>query len=311
MTLQPLRILLGPTASGKESLALHLAETTSAEIISVDSMKIYQGMDIGTATPDPETLAKVRHWCINIVDPRQGFSVAQYVDAAEEALREIEAAGKEHLLSGGTALYYKGLTEGLFDGPGAEQPLRDEFRAYAEEHGLEALHSRLKDLDPEAAENIHPNDLRRVVRALEVVTMTGEPISSQQTQFGQQRTDRKITMVGLLWEREELYDRIHQRVDRMLAAGLEEEARKLYEMEPPLSKQARSAVGYAELFDYFAGKHDYNTAIELIQRNTRHLAKSQMTWFRKFDCHWVKMTKGRELPELAEEVLEVWERKLT
>ncbi|MFH0910066.1 MAG: tRNA (adenosine(37)-N6)-dimethylallyltransferase MiaA, partial [Planctomycetota bacterium] len=188
----PLRILLGPTASGKERLALCLAERAGAEIVSVDSMKIYRRMDIGTAKPGPRALARVRHWCVDIVDPWEGFSVAEYLARAEAALADIESRGKRHILSGGTALYYKALTEGLFDGPSADEALRRSLLEEARAKGAGALHERLSALDPRAAEKIHPNDLRRIVRALEVVARSGRRLSDQQTQFGRLRADRGV-----------------------------------------------------------------------------------------------------------------------
>jgi tRNA dimethylallyltransferase len=306
----PLRILLGPTASGKERVALSIAEATGAVIISVDSMKIYRGMDIGTATPPAEVLKRVPHRCVNIVDPGEPFSAARYHETAEAAMAELDAAGRAYILSGGTPLYHKVLTEGIFDGPPADPALRRRLEEEAEAHGVEALHERLSTFDPDGAGRIHPRDLRRIVRALEVFEQTGRPITEHQTQFGRLRSDRAVAMVGLHWPRDVLHERIHARVDRMLAEGLEAEARALYDREPPLWKQARAAVGYAELFDHFDGHLDRPAAVELIRRNTRRLAKSQMTWFRKFDCDWIEMEAGRGAEALAAQVRELWARRL-
>jgi len=302
----PLRILLGPTASGKERVALAIAEAEGAHIVSVDSMKIYREMVIGTAAPTGEMRARVPHHCVGMVDPDQAFSVAEYRAHAEAALEAVESVGGTHILSGGTALYYKALVEGLFDGPSSDPALRAQLEAEAEADGNQALHTRLARVDPEAAERIHPNDLRRIVRALEVVETTGKPISVHQAQFGAVRSDRPVCMVGLRWPREVLHRRIAERVDRMRAAGLVDEARRLYARRPPVARQARAAVGYAELFAHFDGEHDPDTAFELICRNTRRLAKSQMTWFRKFDCRWVELDASRSTGDVADAVREAW-----
>jgi tRNA dimethylallyltransferase len=306
----PLRILLGPTASGKERTALILAERLGAAIISVDSMKIYRGMDIGTATPGPEVRSRVEHRCLDIASPHAGFSVAQYRDAAEAAMAELEAAGRPFLLSGGTALYHKVLTEGLFEGPGADPALRRELTERADRAGGEALHAELAGLDPAAAARIHPHDVRRLVRALEVCRLTGRPLSAHQTQFGSRRRDRRIAMVGLRWPRPVLHERIHARVERMLQAGLEEEARRLWERPEPLSRQAAAAVGYAELYAHFAGSLDRASAIEQIRAHTRQLAKSQMTWFRKFPCRWIEMAEHRSPETVADRVEALWAETL-
>jgi len=273
-------------------------------------MKIYREMNVGTATPPADVLARIPHWCVNIVAPSEAFSVARYLEYAEAALATIEDRGERHILSGGTPLYHKALAEGLFPGPGADPQVRDKLTAIAREQGPRVLHERLAQVDPQSARRIHPHDLKRVVRALEVVERTGRPMSAHQTQFGRPRTDRAVAMVGLLWDRQELAERINERVERMLAQGLVEEAHSLYEREPPLSAQARAAVGYAELFAHFAGRLSRDEAVDRIKRNTRRLAKSQMTWLRKFDCQWIPMSGERDAGELASEVLASWEQRL-
>lgn len=311
MTKAPFRILLGPTASGKESAALQIADKISSDIISVDSMKIYRGMDIGTATPSVDVLGRKKHWAINIVDPSESFSVAQYNEYVEGVVEQLESEGKEFIFSGGTALYHKILTEGMFDGPGEDSFLREELKMEAEKYGVEHVHDKLKRIDPMAADKIHPNDIKRVIRAIEVVTLTGIPISSQQVQFGKRRTDRNISMVGILWDRDKLYARINHRVDLMFEKGLLEEVEALFRSGIILSKQASVAVGYAELFSYFNGDISFDEAKELICRNSRHLAKSQMTWFRKFDCHWIEVDESTSLAEVAEKTLAFWNSDLS
>jgi tRNA dimethylallyltransferase len=306
----PLRILLGPTASGKEMTALAAAERIGAEIVLVDSMKIYRGMDVGTASPTGQMRRRVRHWCVDLVDPWEAFSVAEYLRCAENALASIEAAGGSHILSGGTALYLKAITEGLFDGPGADPELRSMLDRIADAEGSEALHRRLCAADPAIAEKIHANDRKRIVRALEVIEKTGRRMSEMQEQFGRLREDRRVAMAGLFWDRETLHERISRRVDRMLAEGLVEEAKMLFEHSPPPAKQAAAAVGYRELYAHFRGECSLDEAVELIRRNTRRLAKSQMTWFRKFDCEWIEMREAETREATAVRVLEAWERTL-
>ncbi len=297
-----LRILLGPTCSGKERLALACAERLGGEIVSVDSMKLYRGLDVGTAKPAAADRARVPHHCLDLVDPGAEFSVARYLEAAEAAIAAIAARGRPVVLSGGSALYYKALLEGLFPGPGADPEVRAVLREQAAQEGPEVLHARLAELDPAAAARIHPRDLRRLVRALEVHSLTGRPIGEWQQEW--QRGARDTTagwrypaaVVGLDWPREELYRRIHERVDRMLAAGLLEEARGVYERRAELGRTPLQAVGYKEFFPYFAGELPLAEAVELLKKNTRHLAKSQLTWFRKFPVAWLPMS-----PELTPE----------
>jgi tRNA dimethylallyltransferase len=306
----PIRIILGPTASGKEKTAVMAAEKLGADIISADSMKIYTGMNIGTATAPTEYQKKVKHWCINIASPHESFSVADYLSNAESVMADLDSKDKEYIFSGGTALYYKALTEGLFDGPSASSELRDKLNLRYETEGAATIHEELKKLDEVSAERIHPNDKKRVIRALEVVLLTGTPISHQQTQFGKLRQDRKIASAGILWDRDVLYRRINKRVDIMLDRGLVNEARELFERKTPLSRQASAAVGYAELFQYFREEIDFDTAVELIKRNSRRLAKSQMTWFRKFNCEWIEMNEDLTADDVSSMVIEIWNRQL-
>lgn len=316
MTCRPLlHILLGPTASGKERTALACAKTLGGEIVSVDSMKIYRGLDIGTAKPSPEMRATVPHHCLDLADPSELFSVARYVEAAEKAIDAITATDKPVILSGGTALYYKGLLEGLFEGPGADPALREELKQRAREEGAAALHAELVQRDPVTAGKVHPNDIRRVVRALEVVLLTGTPISEHQAQWAsndEKQPDMQDIfpncIVGLAWPRDVLHQRIAQRVDRMMEAGLLNEARRVYDMRETLSRTPLQAVGYKEFFDYFDGKATLEEAVDLLKRNTRHLAKSQMTWFRKFPCTWIEMDEELSVDEVAQAVMNAWTR---
>lgn len=273
--------IVGCTASGKGTLGRALAEAFHAEILSVDSMKVYRLMDIGTAKPDPEIRARIPHHLIDVVDPSESFSAGRFVEHAQEAIRGIHARNRPVFAVGGTVLYLKTLTEGLFQGPAANPALRQALLKQAEEHGSEALLRQLAAVDPQTASRLHRNDLKRIVRALEVHQLTGQPISSFQTQFGRLREDYDMLFLGLRHGREELNRRINERVRRMLQKGLVEEVRALYARVPPLSPQARDAVGYAEIINHFQGKCSLSDAVEKVKVNTRQLAKHQRTWFRR------------------------------
>ena len=299
----PVRVILGPTASGKGRLAIELGRRFPVEIVSVDSMKAYRGMNIGTAKPSAEDREAVPHHMIGVLDPSERFNVGKYCSMALEAIEEIRDRGRRPLLVGGSALYIKGLIWGLFEGPEAQPELRKKLRQTAEERGSQALHDRLKEIDPEAAGNIHPNDLKRIVRAIEVYEVTGEPLSEQQNEFESgPRLDN--IMVGLRWPRDVLHERINRRVDRMMEEGLLEEDK---EVRPRMGPQAAQAVGYKELMQYLDGEVTLEEAVEQVKAKTRQLAKHQMTWFRKFDgVHWIDPT-GFETPqELAKEAARIF-----
>jgi len=288
--------ILGCTASGKGSLARALAREIGGEILSVDSMKVYRGMDIGTAKPTPEQRAAVPHHLIDVADPWETFSVARFVELADRAVAEIHARERPVIAVGGTVLYFKCFYEGMFAGPSADPKLRAEIRSRAKEDGLEALHRELAEIDPEAAARIHRNDLRRIERALEVYRLTGTPISRLQKQWDRdsiRRPDWDWTLIGLRREREAANRRINERVRRMIAAGLVDEARRIWSDPRGVSDQARQAVGYAELFDHFEGKLELDRATEEIKIHSRRLAKQQRTWLRRLpNVHWIELEGG-------------------
>lgn len=293
----PCWILLGPTAGGKTAVSLELAQRHPVEILSVDSMQVYRDMDIGTAKPSPEEMERVPHHMIDVVDPEEKFNAARFRRMALEAMEGIRQRGRRPLLLCGTPFYLKALLWGLFEGPGADEDIRARLRREAEEHGSAHLHRRLAEVDPESAERIDPNDMKRVERALEVYELTGRPISERQDQFeGAPEIDH--VSVGLKREREELYERISRRVDRMMREGLVEEVRSL---EARLGPQAGQAVGYKEIISYLEGEISLEEATRLIKRNTRHLAKSQMSWFGRFPIHrWIEISEGCSAVEIAE-----------
>jgi tRNA dimethylallyltransferase len=273
-------VLAGPTASGKTTLGLELAGRMNAEIVSMDSMTLYRGMDIGTAKPDQEVQNRVRHHLIDVLDPWESGGVAWWLAKAAECCREIEVRGKRVLFVGGTPLYLKALLRGLFDGPPADVELRRRLTEESIRDGEPALHRRLAQSDPITASRVHPHDVRRIIRALEVWELTGSPMSAWQQQW---TNPPQNSMPRCLWldvPREELYQRINARVREMVNKGWVEEARALLRLPKPLSKEASQALGYAEIFEYLQGRADLEETIERVQIRTRHFAKRQITWFR-------------------------------
>lgn len=296
----PLLVILGPTASGKSDLAMAVARRAGAEILSVDSMQVYGGMDVGTAKPSPAERAEVRHHLLDVVGPGESFTVARFVELADAVIADAARRGVPLVATGGTPLYYKALFEGLFEGPAADEATRARLRALPGEE----LYRRLKEADPAAASRIHPNDQKRLVRALEVHELTGSPISSFQTHWTAPRPRHGAIWVGLEWDKEALNRRINARVKAMMAAGWLEEVRRLVETGP-LSHTAAEATGYRELIDHLAGKLTLEEATERIKIATRQLARRQMKWFRRFrDVTWLK--GDHPVEQLTAQVLQRW-----
>lgn len=291
-------LILGTTASGKGRLAFELTKSIDAEIISIDSMKVYRRMDIGTAKPSAQERELIQHHLIDIVEPSDSFSVGTFHEEALQAIKMIKSRGKKIIAVGGTALYIKALLYGIFEGPGSNEQVRTELRERAEAESLAELHRELTVVDPVAAGRINPNDSKRIIRALEVYTITGKPISSFQKQWethdtGSTQNDinHGWMVIGLRRERIDTNSRINQRVKKMILAGLVDEVKSLLDEEKPLSKQARCAIGYAEIIQYLNGRMDLKDATELIKKNTRRLAKGQRTWFKTFkDVHWLDIS---------------------
>ena len=290
-------LIPGVTASGKGRLAFDLAEHLDAEIISIDSMKVYRRMDIGTAKPPKEARQHIKYHLIDVVEPSDSFSVGAFIDAASDAIEQIKSRNKKIVAVGGTALYIKSLLYGLFDGAGTDENIRAELRARAEAEGLAQLHRELTKIDPEAAERINPNDARRIVRALEVYQLTGKPISTFQKQWQQRQMKHEWTIIGLRREKADASSRINRRVKKMIDVGLVDEVKSLLDEEKPLGKQARCAIGYAEIIEHLSGKTSLEDAIESIKINSRRLAKGQRTWFKTFqNVHWLDIAED-ETPE--------------
>ena len=272
-------VLTGPTGSGKSAVALLLAEQIGAEIVSMDSMTLYRSLDIGTAKPTADDLARVRHHLIDVLEPWESANVAWWLDRAADTCADIRSRGRRPLFVGGTPFYLKALLCGLFDSPLADPVLRQQLEAEAERIGPTELHRRLAGVDPKTAARLHANDVRRVVRALEVWELTGQPISAFQQSWD--APPAPLPCVVLDWPREELYRRIETRVEAMLAAGWLDEVRRLAELPRPLSKEAAHALGYRELLAHLNGTGlGWAETVALIKTRTRQFAKRQLTWFR-------------------------------
>ncbi len=296
--------LAGPTACGKSESALCLAEKLNAEIISLDSMAIYRSMDIGTAKPSRDDRDRIRHHLIDLIEPTAEFSVAEYVAAAASACGEILARDRVPLFVGGTGLYLRGVLRGVFVGPAADWEIRSRLEHEEAQHGAGYLHSALQQRDPDSAARIHPNDQRRIVRALEVLELTGQPLSSQQRQLPFSPEMRPEHVYWLSPPRDWLHERINLRVSHMLHQGLISEVEGLLAMEGQLSHTARQALGYKEVIDYIDGDVDLATCESLIQTRTRQFAKRQCTWFRNLEeCQELKIAGSESANEIAELVL--------
>ena len=296
--------LTGATASGKTALGVAIARELGAEIVSLDSMAVYRKMDVGTAKPTLEERGGVPHHMLDVVDASEPFSVVEYMRQAAEAVRGIRERGAIALFVGGTPLYLKTMLFGVFDAPASDPRLREELRAIAEKEGPYALWSILREEDPESALRLHQNDIKRVVRAIEVVRLTGKPMSAQLKEFSAPPLFEPGRIFILTRERDELYDRINRRVDEMMRAGFLEETRRLFESDPPPGPTASKAVGYRELKDVLDGRLALDEAVETIKRLTRNFAKRQETWFRSLTAQGARRigAGGKSADALREEI---------
>lgn len=272
-------VIVGPTASGKTGLSLMVAKRVPAEIISADSRQVYRRMDIGTAKPDPDARRLVRHHCIDVADPSEVYSAGMFAEAGRAAVADILSRGRLAVAVGGSGLYLRALVDGLFDGGFRDHGLRTRLNREAIESGTAALHDRLRAADPDSAEKIHPNDLKRIVRALEVAELSGRPMSRMQREETRP-ADFNTLWYGVRWPRESLYRRIDDRVDRMMRAGFLEEVRGLLASGRTGADPAMDALGYRELTAHLQGRLTLDDAVEAIKMRTRQFAKRQMTWFR-------------------------------
>jgi len=307
--------IVGPTAAGKSLLALRLAARCGGEIVSADSMQVYRGMDIGTAKPGPEERARVPHHLIDVADPAEPFSVAAFQRLARAAVEHVAAAGRLPVVAGGTGLYVRALLHDYdFTPPGREPRIRDELARRAQEEGPAALHRELEGVDAVAAGRIHPNDARRIVRALEVYRTTGRRLSDTWLR-GAAGPLYDSLVIGLRLDREELYRRIDQRVENMVRAGLAGEVRDLMARGYTPALISGQALGYKEIVTYLQGRGSLEEAVAQIKRATRNYARRQMTWFRKEPgVVWIDVA-SRTPAELEEQVAGLirarWERRMS
>ena len=307
----PILVITGQTASGKERLAVEVAARLGGEIISADSMKVYRGMDIGTAKASAEQCAKAPHHLLDVADPGETFSTARWLHLAEEAIRDVHARGRTPVVSGGTPLYLKALLEGLFEGPSADAGVRAHLREEADRRGTPALHERLSQVDPAAARRIHPNDLRRIVRALEVWELTHAPISDLQGQWGSRTAAYRPLVVAVRRDSGDLTSRITGRTRRMMDAGLIEEVRQLAARTDGLAKGPRQALGCADVLDFLDGRLSEEELAPAIVAHTRQFARRQMTWLRRFEgIEWLDAAPDTDAATLADRVVELWRRHM-
>ncbi len=294
--------LTGATASGKSAVGVELAHRLDAEIVAVDSMTLYRGMDIGTAKPMAAERKGIPHHLIDVLDPWQAASVAEYRTWALAVVDEIERRGKRALFVGGTPLYLKALLRGLFPGPGADPALRVRLENEADERGTEELHERLAALDPATAARLHPHDRRRIIRALEVMEQTGQPLGRLQVEH-ERPAPAETLVFALQRPRPQLHDRINRRVTAMFDAGLVEEVRDLWFAPRPLSPVAAQGVGYREVIEMVQGRFGLGATIERVRARSRQFAKRQCTWFRG-------LAEVRPWPVLPDEDAEKVARRL-
>lgn len=299
----PLIILTGPTAVGKTDLSIQLAKAVDAEIVSADSMQIYKYMDIGSAKVTEEEMQGVKHYLVDGIEPDMPFSVSEYKRMAEEYIDEISSRGKNVIVTGGTGLYLNSLIYDMdFGKSDANQELREELNKELEENGPAYMYEKLVSLDKEAAERIHPNNTKRVIRAIEVA-MSGEKMNDFSKDLRYNKKYRPIIIV-LNRDRQALYDRINLRVDIMLKNGLIEEVKGLLEKGYTKDMISMQGIGYKEIIKYFDGEYTLDEAIEIIKRDSRRYAKRQLTWFRRYeDAKWFEIDKFDSAEELKDAVV--------
>jgi tRNA dimethylallyltransferase len=296
--------LAGPTACGKTAVGVALAERLDAEVVSLDSMTLYRGLNVGTAKPTATERGSIPHHLLDVLDPWAEFSVADYLAAAERVCREIVDRGRVPLFVGGTGLYLRSLLRGVFEGPSADWEYRRRLEAQAGTHPPGWLHAQLAQVDPAAAARLHPADERRLIRALEIHHRTGRPASEQQQEPPLPPDQRPPHVYWLVPPRDWLYERINTRVDQMIQQGLVDEVRRLLADPRGLSRTARQALGYKEIIEHLEGRRPLPEAVERLKTRTRQFAKRQHTWFRHLEeCRPVPITGKESAAEIAARIL--------
>ncbi|HHY82806.1 MAG TPA: tRNA (adenosine(37)-N6)-dimethylallyltransferase MiaA [Clostridiales bacterium] len=309
----PLVVITGPTATGKTDLAIQIASRLNGEIVSADSMQIYRYMDIGTAKPSIEERRGIPHHMIDIVDPDEEYNAALYQKQASQIIRQIAERGRLPVLAGGTGLYINSIIYPMNFTDAVEDP---EYRSYLNEilerYGAEHLHSMLSEIDPDTAARLHPNDTRRVIRAMEVYHLTGNTMENYRQNYREMDSDYHLLLYGLTMDRQKLYERINLRVDRMMKAGLVEEVKGLLERGYTKNLVSMQGLGYKEIIAYHEGLATLEEAVEILKRDTRRFAKRQLTWFkRESRIEWLDMDRQDSLPAIAEQLVMDIKEKLS
>ncbi|GAX61414.1 tRNA delta(2)-isopentenylpyrophosphate transferase [Candidatus Scalindua japonica] len=300
-------ILTGPTACDKTEIGFIAAQMIKGEIISADSMLFYRGMDIGTAKPSPDMKKIVPHHFIDIIDPWESYSVGKYVDDVEALVNNAGSKELKFLIVGGSPLYIKGLVDGIFKGPEADWSIRRELEELAEKKGNKHVHDILQKIDPVKAAEFHPNNLRRIIRAIEVYRITGESLSVLQKKNKQERKGYQFKIICIGRDREDMYRRINERVEIMFDKGLIDEVQSLLNNPRGLSKQAKQALGYKEVIEYLDGGLSLDDVKDMVKLNTRRFAKRQMTWFRGFsDVQWLEAEEHEGPESIAKEIIALY-----
>ncbi|MEI2280122.1 tRNA (adenosine(37)-N6)-dimethylallyltransferase MiaA [Paenibacillus polysaccharolyticus] len=286
-----LLVLVGPTAVGKTRLSIELAQAFNCEIISGDSMQVYREMDIGTAKITTEEMKGIPHHLIDIHEPEYPYSVAEFQESCTRLIPEIHARGKLPFIVGGTGLYVESVCYGFqFSDSGSDEAFREEQFSYAQQHGAQALHDRLREVDPASADRLHANDQRRIVRALEIFHLTGEKWS-EQLAVQKKESPYDLLIIGLTMDRQKLYARVEERIDLMIEQGLVDEVKALLERGVARGHISMQGLGYKEIAAYLQGEVSWDAAVEWLKRDTRRFAKRQLSWFRHMkDIQWVDMT---------------------
>ena len=308
---KPLIVIVGPTASGKTDLSIELALRINGEIVSADSMQVYKHMDIGTAKPSVEERKKINHYLIDEVEPDENFSVAKYKELADQYIDKIISENKTPIMVGGTGLYINTVIDNIqFSETVCDWNYRNELKEIANSKGNEYLHKILEEIDPKTAQNLHINDQRRIIRALEVYKYTKIPMSEHKIMSRMKPSPYKISFIGLAMDRELLYDRINQRVDIMIEQGLIDEVKGLMDMGYNENLTSMKGLGYKEIIKYLNGEYSFNDAVEILKRDTRRYAKRQLTWFRRDDrINWIYKGNNTPIKEIIEKSINYIEKK--
>ncbi len=302
----PLLVIAGPTASGKTKLAVEMAKRFNGEVVSADSMQIYKYMDIGTAKPTEEEMQGIPHYMLDFLEPDEKFSVAEYLVRAKDIISDIHSRGKLPIVAGGTGLYINSLIDNVeFSNVGESKELRDKFHKIAKEKGNEHLFIMLEEIDPEICREMHPNNVSRVVRALEVYELTGKTMSWHKKNSHIKPSDYNVCMIGLTYaDRQKLYDRINKRVSVMVENGLLQEAENLF--SSIYCGTAKQAIGYKELKNYFDGTEDLESCLDKIRMESRRYAKRQLTWFRRDNrINWINLDNYDDYNKILQEAVDI------